>query len=499
MSDQQNSYRQIMKASSLFGGVQILNIIISIIRSKFIAVLLGPAGMGFAGLLSTTTNLIGGLTNFGLGISAVKDVALANGTGNEKRIAIIVKVLRRLVWFTGIIGTLVILILSPFLSQLTFGNRDYTLAFIWISITLLFSQLTAGQLVLLQGMRKLHYLAKASFTGNALGLIISLPLYYIFGINGIVPAIILASIVSLLISLYFSKKVNIENIRVSRVRTLAEGKNMLTMGFMISLSGLITSGVSYVVNIFISNTGSISHVGLYTAGFAIINGYVGMIFTAMGTDYYPRLSAVANSNAICKQTINQQAEIAILILAPILMIFLIFIQLLIIILYSKKFIPIDDMLHWAALGIFFKAASWSIAFILLAKGHSKVFFWNELIANIYVLILNILGYHIFGLTGLGISFMLGYLLYLIQVYVLSKTRYEFSFDASFIKVFTIQFMLAVSCFMATRFSGKPYSYIIGMGVIIISIWYSYNELNKRIGIKEIYIKYKDKFLRYKNK
>ena len=45
MTEEQSSYRQIVKATSVFGGVQGFNILISIIRSKVVAVLLGPAGI----------------------------------------------------------------------------------------------------------------------------------------------------------------------------------------------------------------------------------------------------------------------------------------------------------------------------------------------------------------------------------------------------------------------------------------------------------------------
>lgn len=490
MTEEQSSYRQIMRATSIFGGVQFFIIIMQIIRSKFIAVLLGPLGIGIIGLLTSTIGIIGSFTNFGLGTSAVKDVASADNTGNKIRIAIAVVVLKRLVWITGILGILVTLILSSWLSQLAFGNHDYRLAFIWISITLLFNQLCTGQLVVLQGMRKLNYLAKANIIGSALGLIIAIPLYYRFRIDGIVPAIIIASIISMALSWYFAKKVKIEHTKVSLYRTIAEGKNMLTMGFMISLSGLITLGVSYIVRIYISNTGGVEQVGLYTAGFAVINTYVGLIFTAMSTDYYPRLSAVAHSEELSKQTINQQAEIALLILAPIIMVFLVFIKWVVIILYSNDFIAVDEMIHWAALGMLFKAASWAIAFILLAKGASKLFFWNELIGNVYVLGLNILGYHFMGLTGLGISFMVGYLLYLIQVFVLIKIKYQFSFNSAFIRIFVIQFLLAISCFVVVKIVGKPYSYITGMGLIMISASYSYNELDKRLGLKAIIINFK---------
>lgn len=483
MTERQSSYRQIMKATSLFGGVQVFQIIIAVIRSKFIAVLLGPTGMGIAGLLNSTIALIGALTNFGLGTSAVKNVSAANATGNNIKIATVIIVLRRLVWITGILGTIVTLVLSSWLSKITFGNTEYTLAFIWISITLLMKQITTGQFVLLQGLRKLQFLAKANLSGSFLGLIITVPLYYLYGIDAIVPGIIITALISLTLSWYFSGKVKIEHVKVSKVRTIAEGKNMITMGFMISLSGLITLGVAYIVRIFISNKGGVIEVGLYNAGFAIINTYVGLVFTAMGTDYYPRLSAVAHSNKLCKQTINQQAEIALLILAPIIIVFLVFIKWIVIILYSNKFVAIDDMIHWAALGMLFKAASWSIAFILLAKGASKLFFINELIANIYFLSLNLLGYYFGGLTGLGISFMIGYLLYLIQVFFLSKIKYNFSFSPTFIKIFVIQFSLALSCFIVVKIIGNPFSYFVGIVLIIISCWYSYLELDKRIDIK----------------
>ena len=485
MSEHQSSYRQIMKASSIFGGVQVFTIIISIIRSKFIAVVLGPTGMGIADLLNSTASLIGGLTNFGLGISAVRNVAYVNGRGNAVRIATVITVLRRCVWITGALGTLLMLALSPWLSQLTFGNHDFTFAFVWISVTLLFTQLSTGQMVLLQGMRKLQYLAKASLSGSALGLAITVPIYYLAGIKGIVPSIIITSLISLSLSWYFAKQVKIEKVKVSRIRTLAEGRKMLSMGFVISVSGLITLGASYIVRMYIRNMGGIEQVGLYTAGFAIINTYVGLIFTAMGTDYFPRLSAVAHNNGLCKQAINQQAEIALLVLSPIILVFLVFIQWVVILLYSEKFIAVDTMIHWAALGMLFKAASWSIGYLLLAKGNSKIFFWNELIANIYVLGLNILGYHYMGLTGLGISFMTGYLISLGQVFLLTKIKYQFSFDPAFIRIFAFQFLLAMGCFLVVKFISPPISHVIGVGLILISVVYSYHELDKRLGLKTI--------------
>ena len=124
-TENRNSYKQSLKATSLFGGVQIFNILIQIIRSKFAAVLLGPEGMGVMGLLNSTITMISSFTNCGLGTSAVRNIAEANGANDTKRIALIISVFRRLVWITGLTGALICLVSASLLSQVTFGNTDY--------------------------------------------------------------------------------------------------------------------------------------------------------------------------------------------------------------------------------------------------------------------------------------------------------------------------------------------------------------------------------------
>jgi O-antigen/teichoic acid export membrane protein len=487
MNGNQSSYRKVMKATSIFGGVQVILIIISIIRSKFIAILLGSAGLGILGLLTTSINLIGNLTNFGLATSAVRDVSSANSEADHNRVAIIIAVLNRCVWITGLLGTFVVLILSPWLSQFAFGNKDYIGSFVLISISLLFTQLNSGQLVVLQGLQKVKFLAKASLIGSVFGLIITVPIYYFLGINGVVPAFLIASLFSFLVSKFFVNKINLTFVKVSKEETIRKGKKMLEMGFMISMGILLASFSSYLIQIFISKKGGVEQVGLFTAGFAVINTYVGLVFTAMSTDYFPRLSSVSYSNELCKKSINQQAEVAVLILGPVLICFLVFIKWVIVFLYSIKFLAVEDMILWAALGVFFKAASWSIGYLILAKGNSKLFFWNELLSNVYVLGLNIFGYYFYGLEGIGISFLVGYFIHLLQLFFVCNLRYGFSFDICFIRIFSIQFLIALSCFIFVKFVGNPFSYYVGSVFILLSFWHSYKELDKRLDLR-IFIK-----------
>lgn len=69
-----NAYANILKYTSLFGGVQALSILVALVRNKLVAVLLGPMGVGLLSLFNSTIRFIGDSTNLGIGTSAVKHI-----------------------------------------------------------------------------------------------------------------------------------------------------------------------------------------------------------------------------------------------------------------------------------------------------------------------------------------------------------------------------------------------------------------------------------------
>lgn len=482
MSRTETSYRQIFKATSLFGGVQIVNIIITVIRSKVVALLLGPAGMGIFGLFTTATNLIKEGTGLGLATSAVRTVAEVHAKENDKELGVIIAVLKKIIWLTALLGALIVLLAAPLISELTFGNRNYTVAFYWLSLSVIANQLTVGQNIQLQGMQKLSLMAKANMLGAFLSLLFSIPLYYFFRLDGIAPAIIITSICTFFIAFYYSRKLSVHRYWVSFRQAWSSGKNMVKTGIYISISSFSFLAQSYLTNIYINHTGSIDDVGLYNAGFAIVGVYVNMIFTAMSTDYYPRLSAVAVDSAKSNDLINQQAEVMLLILSPILIIFLIFAEWGILILYSQKFLPITTMVLWMALGMYFRAICWTLMYLLFAKGRFRLFFYNEMAYILYFFAFNLLGYKYWGLVGLGISFLVAQILYAIQSLVITQFHFSFKPSKQVMNVFVIQILFGIMAFFLSKELHGLWRYIIGVMLVIVNVALSLKELEKRVDI-----------------
>lgn len=480
-SEEKYNYRNSFKATLLFSGVQAYQIFIRILRSKFVAMFLGPEGMGIMSLLHSTTDLISATTNLGLKTSGVKSVAAANASNDKERIARIGEVLRKLIFLTGLLGMLICACFAPIWSSISFGNHDYTWSFVFISVIILLDQMNNGELTLLQGMQKKRFLATANIIGQTIGLLVAVPLYYFFRVRAIVWVLVLHSLCSFIISRRYSRKLDLPKINISRAETFTEGGEMIKLGFFLSLQYLFQVLSMYVVRTFVSNNGSLDDVGLYSAGSTIINMYVGLVFSAIATDYFPRLAGTTSNTTLCT-SMRQQAEITILMLAPIIVAFIVFIKPVVVILYSERFLPIEDMLYWGMSAMLIKAMGWALSFSVLAKLTPKVFFVNELIAIFNSMALNICGYYFWGLTGFGISLLASNTIYLIQMIIVTRKNFNMHFGFKIWMLFILLSAFVISSLILKTIESEILGYVTGGLLLIVTSAYALYELNKRMDL-----------------
>lgn len=485
MESSQQSYRKLFKATSIFGGVQLYNIVIGIIKSKVVAILIGPAGMGIMGLLQSAIAMIESITNLGLEISAVRSVSEAYVAEDNRELSSINTVLRRWVWITGLMGLLFTIVFSKSISELTFGNSDYQLSFVFLSLILLFQALNSGNIAILQGTRKIKFLAKASIVGYTLGFLVSVPLLFVFEVSGIVPVLILTSFCSFLTSSFFSKKINVTKTAITIRETFIRGRHMIILGIMLSLSSLTMLGVAYIIRIYLQRKAGIAEVGLFTAGFAIVNTYVGMVFTAISKDYYPQLAAISGDREKSIELIERQGIITILVLAPIIAAFLTYIPIIVNILLSKEFVDVIPYMHWAILGILVKGFSWPLGYVILARGDSRVLFMKELIINLFFLGSSIFLYNRMGIEGLGVSFLLMYILNIAIVISITRIRYSISYTRKYLVIFL---QLSICCFLSfifAKYCRISINYFLGTVILLLTVSLSIIQMNNVMDVKHI--------------
>lgn len=441
--EQKQEYRSILKATALFGGVQVFQILVSLIRTKVIAVLLGVEGVGLLSLFNNTLLMLQNACGLGVNQGGVKSIS---GAGSEERKAQIAALIRRLTHYTGLLGTLLVLCLAPWLSRWTFGTAEYTGAFLWLSFTLLFDTMTKGELAIFQGTRRLRALAKANLTGATAGLALSIPIYYFWHVDGITIAILLSSVCSYLGARFFRNPATAPALPLR-----PEGLHILRIGSMQVVSVFAATLASYLFNIYLRHHGGLEDVGLYQSGFNLIDRYVGLLFTAMVSDYYPRLAAVHQYDGKLKTVLNRQMVVSLLFIGPIISLFLPTSPFIVRILLSESFLPVIPFLSWAILGTVFKACSFCFSYLLIVKGATRLFLGIEFLSCATILASNIIGYRLWGIEGIGIAFLFSYVCYLISVGTACRIRYRMRIRRETITLLT--FTLAVSAihFLLVRY------------------------------------------------
>ena len=417
-----------MKAMGLFGGVQVMGILCSIIRTKLVAMWIGPVGIGLFGLFNNALEMISTGTNLGIRSSSVRDLSQAVASRDEGLVARMVTVVRKWSMWLGLAGALVTLTLAPLLSEVTFGDTAHIWGFVALSIAVLLQALTNGEYAILQGTARLKRLASVTLWGTITGLAVSIPLFYLLRERSILPSIIAYALALALFAWVFRNR-DYAPAAVSRRDTFDMGKGFVRLGIFMTLGNFAGILANYAFNAWLNINAGTEAVGFYQAGYTLINKYTGLILTALGMEYYPRLSRVADSRMRLRAFVSQEINVAIAVMAPVVALFILLRELVVWILYTPDFNVILTFVSWGMIGTVLRTLSWCLAFTILAKGDGKTYLWTEVASAIINLALNIVFYRWWGLTGLGIAFLVSYLLYTLiiavvyfKVYRLSVTR-----------------------------------------------------------------------------
>lgn len=454
-SKEQN-YGHILKYTGIFGGVQGLNIAIGLVRNKIVASLLGPGGMGLVALFNSTVNFVSQATNLGISFSAVRHVSELFDTGDEERIAHFVKVVRAWSLLTALLGMLVCMVAGPLLSEYTFSWGDHTLHFVLLAPAVGLTAICGGETAILKGARQLRALAMIQIVMVFVSLIISVPIYYFFGETGIVPVMVLMALATMLLTLRYSYR--LYPLRLSGSGgILGEGMGMVRLGVAFVAAGVLGSGAEMLVRSYLNVKGDLNMLGLYNAGFMLIVTYAGTVFSAMETDYFPRLSACCHDRSMMTLTVNRQIEVSFLMMAPMLVGLIVALPLLIPILFTREFVPVVAMAQVAVFSMYIKAVSLPISYLTLARGDSAAYLCLEAVYDVLLVVLMIVCYDRWSLFGTGVALTLSYLIDIVIIYGYAYLRYGYRVSAQVLQYLGIQTPLGIAAWLLT-FVDQPFIY-----------------------------------------
>ena len=414
-----SAYKRLLKVTTLFGSVQGLNILMNLIRAKLAAMLLGPAGIGLNSIYNETREFIHSTTNLGMDQSGTREIAKSTGAPD---LADSVTLTRSWIMLLAVFGMLVTAIFAYPLSWMLFSDGDHTWQIVALSPAVAFSTLTCGELTVLRGLQQMKTIAGVSVLHVVLGVLTTIPLYYIWGMDGIIGALVLMTLSLAVVTMIYSYRIHPPKFCFVKA-FLAKGRQMLVLGMSFVIAGFIANLGKLAVKAYINVNGSLDDVGLYSAGLTLTLMISNVVFASLENEFYPRLSSIFMDKTQRYLAIVRQMKVGLAIITPITIVAIVLMPWIVPILLSDEFSTIVPMAQIASVGLIFRALYLPAALVPMAAGESKIYLLLQAVSYVSFVPAVILGYHFGGITGTGIGLLVNHIMDVVVNMAVLKWRY----------------------------------------------------------------------------
>jgi PST family polysaccharide transporter len=416
-----------LKSTSITGGATIINILISIIRTKIVAILLGPAGIGIIGLFQSFVSTATAFSGLGIATAASREIAQENGRENAHALAHTRQTLFFATILLGVIGGAIIWLLREEFASRVIGNIAESNNVGWLALAVSLSVISASQMAIIQGMRQITELAKLNVLSGLVSAVGGILIIWKFGDQGLAAFIIVAPASSVLLGIYFAKRSsNLVQVDFRISKVFSKFGLMAKLGSALFIYALLEQVTFLLIRANIGNTLGAVELGNFQAGWTVAVMYLGVITGAMSSDFMPRIAGKTGDNESINKLINQQTEIGILIATPVIVLMMGYAPFIISLMYSKDFTGSVELMRLLLLSDVLKLISWPIGIAILGMGDGAAFARQGpiqlilLFVGIY-LMLPFMGLLSVGLTMLmtqSVGFIWGYR------YIFLKTGYQ---------------------------------------------------------------------------
>lgn len=401
-------FRHILMVTGLFGGVQAVNVVASLIRNKCAALFLGPDGVGALSLLNTLVNMLVQLCGMGVSLSGVRRLSLAFDEGNVQRI--------RSVWSVRLLT-----ISGGSLGLVVCGLMGHWL----LSPAVLLMIVCSGELAILKAVRCLRWLALSQIVSVLSSLLLTVPIYIYYGASSIVAVVVLTALAALLPVLFCSLRVcPLQLPKGNSLFPLSEMRSMFRLGMAFTLAAVIGAASEYGIRVWLQGEATSQVVGWFSSAQLLTAGYMAILFSALEQDYMPRLSATSDHRA-ASGIVRRQLLVLTGLTIPLVLIVMVLLPWLVPLLLSSSFLPIVPLARWWAGAMILKSATLPVAYLTLARGRSLDYLLLETVYYVFFVISVIVGWHYSGLSGVGVGIFLAHVFDLLLIHIYARNQFDF--------------------------------------------------------------------------
>ena len=404
-----HTYRTILRSSSIMGAASVLNILSGLVKMKVAALLLGPAGVGLIGIYQNLMQTASTVSALGFNNVGTRQVASANAAGEGEAL---LRVRQALLWGTvglALIGAGIVWLASPWIARHIFDDPGAAGDVAWLGLGVALTVAAGSQTAYLTGLRRIGDVARVNVLSGVSAATLGILAIWLWGHPGVVVLVLMVPVTGFLAGHWFVSRLEKPAGHRPTAAELADEWRKLTMlGAAFMLSAMAMTVAQLAVRSLVQHRLGADALGQFQASWSIGMIYLTFILGAMATDYYPRLAGAIADRATATRMVNEQTEVAVLLIGPVLLAMLSLAPWVIHLLYSAEFETATRILRWQLLGDVLKVLTWPLGFVVLSMGAGRVFILSQTLGALVLVGVTWAAMPLMGVTATGVAFIAMY-------------------------------------------------------------------------------------------
>jgi len=292
-----------------------------------------------------------------------------------------------------------------------FKTEDYGSVLIWFAVFLIFFNLNALLLAILNGKKEILKLVVANIAGSLFSLAITGLLAVKFGVYGALVALSIYQSLNFIVTLFLSYRSEWFSFSYIWGKIDHEvAKKIAAFAAMALVSAICVPLSQMVIRSYLVHEYSAVYAGYWEAMIRLSAAYLMLVTTTLGVYYLPRLSELTDIQEIKKEVYLGYKFIFPLAVLGGTAVYLLK-DWIIPLLFSAEFLPMRELFLWQMVGDALKIGSWILAYLMLSKAMTRLFITTEIIFAFNSIILTYLCTQMTGFEGVSIAHLINYALY----------------------------------------------------------------------------------------
>jgi PST family polysaccharide transporter len=475
---------ELIEAYSLLGIQQFAAVLLGFVRTKILAITLGPFGVGIIAQANSIFLMIQGITALGLGGGFTKLVAEYNSQGDYRRLNKTIITLTSLYGIAGLILLAISVLVARPVASWAFDDPSYGSFIVIVVAAGIFWIQFQTVTFLFRGLLHWREYVLASTIGYAINILITIPMVYLWGMYGAVLSFLVGQLINMLVATIILHKSIVPTHHLDYWRytpDIESGKRLAKfIGPSVSVQFFATFASVFIRSEIIRHLGAEAN-GIYQAVWSISLAYMGFILNAVNTYGIPKVASLMNDPVEGVRIQNNGLRIGLLLLAPTTVALLCLREIWIPFLFSRAFLIAGPLLFWQFGADLLRTVRQNLNVVLIPLERLRFLFFEGVLYWGGWILLSIYMIPRLGIPGVTISYFLVNVVMVVIVYSYHALTTKFRFyTGNKILIIKVVSLLVLGFVVAQTVTNLPIRLLLCLLILVVmAVWLPTREEHNR--------------------